>query len=287
MATDTGKERPLSSPARHLERFETLVVNAGVNPDEFLRRLKKDLASTPDPLRASNNLHRFLSTGFASSIIQDLGRHPVLRQIALEVFAQSQYLADILVRDPELFRWLTTTTALQTAKSRSELLAEALGAVQLFSRMEKKLDALRRFHRRETLRVGAREILKEADVTTIVGELSALADAVVEAVLQIGRQDLATRTGATFRNTLCVIGLGKLGGEELNFSSDIDLLFVYDSDGEFEAPQERIRTFHEYYNRLAEFIVRKLTEFGGEGHLYRVDMRLRPEGNAGRWRSGG
>lgn len=264
-----------------LESFEALLLNAGIKPGPFLKILKADLAKTPDPLRAANNLHRFLSAGFSSAVLHDFQRHAVLRQVALELFSQSQYLADILVRDPELFHWLTASPALKVSKSRTEFLQEALAAVQLFSRQERKLDALKRFHRREMLRIGARDILREADVVTVTAELSDLADAIVETVIQIGMQELSARTGAQFRHALAVIGLGKLGGRELNFSSDIDLLFVFDQDGEFDAPRERIRTFHEFYNRLAEFAVRKLTEHTGEGFLYRVDMRLRPEGGAG------
>lgn len=279
MTPHTRKSSPLSQSS--LKSFEGLVVGAGVAPAGFFEQLRSDLALIADPVRAVNNLHRFLSSGFSTAILRDFQAHPILQRLALELFAQSQYLADILVRDPGLFRWLTTSNVLKVAKSRSEYLSEAQAAVQLFSRMEKRFDALKRFHRREILRIGAREILKESEVVVITKELSALADAVVQSVLEIGHQDLVGRTGAEFKNALGVIGLGKLGGNELNFSSDIDLLFVYDQDGEFHAPQERIRTYHEYYNRLAEFIVRQLTEFSGEGRLYRVDMRLRPEGSAG------
>lgn len=273
--------QPRVPSSKELQTFEWLVVNAGLDPEKFFRQFRKDLAGTADPLMAANNLHRFLTAGFSTAILADFGNHPVLLKIALELFGQSQYLADILVRDPELFRWLTTTNALKVRKSRPEYVNEALASLQLFTRMEKKLDSLKRFHRREMLRVGARDILREASVAIVTSELSALADAVVEAVMELGHYELEVRTGAHIRNTLCVIGLGKLGGEELNFSSDIDLLFVYDEDGEVDSPHERIHTYHEYYNRIAEFVVRKLTEFTSEGHLYRVDMRLRPEGNSG------
>lgn len=279
----SAQQRSSSSgrPTPKLKSFETLLINAGISPRPFLKILKEDLVRTPDPLRAANNLHRFLSTGFSSAVLHDFQRHPVLRHVALELFAQSQYLADILVRDPELFHWLTASSALKVSKAPSEFLQDALSSAQLFSRQERKLDALKRFHRREMLRIGARDVLKEADVVTVTAELSALADAIVETVVQIGMQELSVRTGAQFRNSMVVIGLGKLGGRELNFSSDIDLLFLYDKDGEFDAPQERMRTFHEFYNRLAEFVIRKLTEYTNEGFLYRVDMRLRPEGGAG------
>src|SRR3989304_274602 len=165
---------------QELKSFEWLVIGAGLEPGPFFHQLRKDLARTADPIRAANNLHRFLSAGFSSTILHDFPQHPVLQEIALELFSQSQYLADILVRDAELFRWLTTSNALKTTKSRSEFVGEALASLQLFTRLEKKLDALTRFHRRAILRIGARDILKEAGVAAITGELSGLADAVVE-----------------------------------------------------------------------------------------------------------
>ncbi|MEK6649365.1 MAG: hypothetical protein AABY75_00175, partial [Bacteroidota bacterium] len=140
---------------------------------------------------------------------------------------------------------------------------------------------VRRFHRREILRLGAREILREADVVTITAELSALADAVTGAVTNAAHADLNARLGTTLPNRMSVLALGKLGGQELNFSSDIDLMFSYDEDGDLPASAGRLHTYHEYYVRLAEAVVRGLSEFTGEGHLYRVDMRLRPDGRSG------
>lgn len=276
-----GKSSARNRKTSILKSYDGLLANAGIAREPFLKALKADLRKTADPIRAANNLHRFLSTGFSSSLLRDFQRHAALRRVALELFAQSQYLADILVRDPELFHWLTTTQALKVTKPRSEFMQSALASVQVFARTDRKMDALKRFHRREMLRIGARDILKEAPVESITRELSDLADTIVEMVVQLGSQELSARTGGGPRNTFVVIGLGKLGGQELNFSSDIDLLFVYGEDGEFESPRERIRTFHEYYNRLAEFVVRKLSEHTDEGFLYRVDMRLRPEGSAG------
>src|SRR3990172_7604875 len=135
----TSSRRSLSS--QELKSFEWLVIGSGLDPGKFFRKLREDLA--------------------------------------LELFSQSQYLADILVRDPELFRWLTTSNALKVTKSRSEFINEALASLQLFTRLEKKLDSLKRFHRREMLRIGARDILKEGSVAAITAELSGLAHAVV------------------------------------------------------------------------------------------------------------
>jgi glutamate-ammonia-ligase adenylyltransferase len=263
------------------EAIGVMAAGAGLSPPLVLKSLRRDVRATTHPKRGLTNLHRFLSTGFSSSLLRDFQEHQLLQQIALEIFSQSQFLADILVRNPELFHWLTSTNVLKVAKTNEEYAMETFEAMKLFQRMEKKLDSLKRFQRRELLRVGARQLLKEADVSTTSAELSSLADAIIECVLQLGLRHLAETIPLDSESTLAVVGLGKLGGGELNFSSDIDLMFVYDEDGPLGSPASRLSTLHEYYSRLAEFVVRRLSEHTAEGHLYRVDMRLRPEGHSG------
>ena len=281
---ESGTNKRHRDPRRtedKLRSIEVLAISAGIHPSKFLPLIRKELAAAPDPERALNNFLRFISTGFTSSILGEFFNHPAHLHVAMTLFSHSQYLSDILVRNPELFHWLTSTNALSDAKPRDLVRAEASNAAAPFERVEKKIDALKRFHRRELLRISARDILKHAPLETVTQELSWLADSIVEAVLRIGEDDLKKRVGRIPQSTLAVIGLGKLGGEELNFSSDIDLMFVYDRDEKFSAPQERIHSTHEYVCRLAEFVVRKLTERTEEGYLYRVDMRLRPDGGSG------
>jgi glutamate-ammonia-ligase adenylyltransferase len=258
-----------------------LAADAGLPPPLFLKNLKSDVRATAHQRRALNSFHRFLMTGFSSAWMRDFDSHRVLQQILLELSSQSQFLADILVRNPELFRWLTSSNVLKMTKTRDDYVAEASDAIRLFQRSEKKLDSLKRFQRRELLRIGARQILKEADVATTSSELSALADAITESVLGMAYDQMWETIRGTVKRELAVIGLGKLGGEELNFSSDIDLVFVYDQDGPLEGSQPRLSTLHEYYCRVAEYVVRRLSEHTAEGHLYRVDMRLRPDGGSG------
>ena len=263
------------------EAIGSMAADAGLSPPLVLKTLKGDVRATPHPKRALTNFHRFLSTGFSSSLLRDFQEHRSLQQIALEIFSQSQFLADILVRNPELFHWLTSTNVLKVVKSAEEYAGEASETMRLFQRLEKKLDSLKRFQRRELLRIGARQILRKADVPTTSAELSSLADVIIECVFQLGRRHLAETISLEPENTLAIVGLGKLGGEELNFSSDIDLMFVYDEDRPLSSPASRISTLHEYYLRLAEFVIRRLSEHTAEGHLYRVDMRLRPGGQSG------
>jgi glutamate-ammonia-ligase adenylyltransferase len=253
----------------------------GVDAHDFVRRLEDLASAAPDPDRALRNLHRIVEAGFSTSLLRDFAVHPVLLSVTFELVGQSDYLADIIVRDPELLRWLTASNVLSKARTESDLESEARQSMGLFGRSERRLDALRRFHRREMLRIGAREILQEADVETVTAELSALADAVASCVVDQAHADLNARFGVDLPHRMAVIALGKLGGGELNFSSDIDLMFVYDEDGDLPHEVGRLHTWHEYHVRFGESIVRALTEFSSEGHLYRVDMRLRPDGRSG------
>ena len=281
IGSEFSKGTAATTDADILRAIGALAADAGLPPSIAIKTLKSDLRSTAHPRRALTNFHRFLHTGFSSSWLRDFQDHRLLQQILLELFAQSQFLADILVRNPELFRWLTSSAVLKTTKSTDDYRAEAAEAMGLFQRMEKKLDSLKRFQRRELLRIGARQILREADVATTSEELSAMADSIIEAVLSLAYDHVSESTQGATQRELAVIGLGKLGGGELNFSSDIDLMFVYEKDGPLEGSASRFSTLHEYYVRVAEFVVRRLSEHTGEGHLYRVDMRLRPDGSSG------
>lgn len=279
-ATKKGRADETEKLAK-LDSLEAEVASAGIPPSKFLPLFRKQLLATPDPKRALNNFLRFISSGFTSSLLRDFNDHPVLLTIALTLFSHSQYLADILVRSPELFHWLTSTDAVAATRKGDEYRRDAQIAIAPFERIDKKFDALKRFQRREILRISARDILKEADLATVTRELSWLADSIVDASVSIGLEDLAKRLGREVKSTFSVVGLGKLGGEELNFSSDIDLMFVYDEDGGVDFGAERIHSYNEYYCRIAEFVVRRLSEHTNEGHLYRIDMRLRPDGMSG------
>ena len=254
--------------------------DAGIAPSKFGPRFRKALSSTPDPDRALTQFLRYLETGIAGTRIQDFHRQPPLLKMALELFAQSQFLSDILVRSPELLPWLATG-AMEGERRRDDLLREAIQSAAPFERWERQIDALKRFHRREMLRIGAREIFEKSDIPTSTRELSALASTVIEAVLQISLNQLQYQTGIMDAGSFAVVGLGKLGGDELNFSSDIDLLFVFDEDKPIQGARARIHSLADFHARLAEFMVRRLSERTAEGHLYRVDLRLRPDGAAG------
>ncbi len=250
---------------------------------DFTKTLLTCLPAAPDPDLALTNLLRFSeSTLSKSSLFSDLVQYPGMAEVLAKVFGSSRYFADILVREPGLFRWLTTSDALTRPATGEELTGETARILRTFRGAAKRLDALKRLYRREILRTGTQDILGRADLASVTGQLSQLADALVDAVLCVTRDEVMERFGLPPPTTLGVIGLGKLGGCELNYSSDIDVLFVYGEEGTLQSKKSPAgETYHEYMNRFAEMIVQNLSRNTSGGHLYRVDTRLRPEFRVG------
>jgi glutamate-ammonia-ligase adenylyltransferase len=247
---------------------------------EFSSALLRGLRSSTDPDLALRSFLRFVGAAFGgATLFNDLLQYPAYGDLLFSIFGHSQYFADVLVREPELFRWLTSTDALTRPVTPAYLRPEVDRLLETFRRPEKRLDALKRLHRRELLRIGAQDILRFADLPSATGQLSVLAGSVVDAALRIVVDQTGEPGEPRPREAFCVIGLGKFGGNELNYSSDIDIMFVYgDPPGGVESGDAGP---HAYFNRLAERLVRSLSQHSSEGHLYRVDTRLRPNAGAG------
>jgi len=137
---------------------------------------------------------------------------------------------------------------------------------------------LARFRRRQILRIVTRDVLGFGTLPEITSELSALADAILETAYQRIHAGLVERFGAPDA-TLCVIALGKLGGQELNYSSDIDLMFLYSENGRTHGASPV--TYKEFFKHAANQLTALLSTYTAEGLCYRVDLRLRPDGRLG------
>ncbi|MGB5875570.1 MAG: DUF294 nucleotidyltransferase-like domain-containing protein [Bacteroidota bacterium] len=249
---------------------------------DLTRALEAQFRESPDPDMALTNFLRFGEASVSkTSLFNDLIQYPVVMEVLLKVFGSSQFFADILVRDPGLFRWLTTSDALTTPVTQLYLRDESVRLRQTFESPDRRLDALRRMHRREILRIGTMDLLGTEGLARTTEQLSQLADCVADQVFQAAWQQLSLRYGPSPPTPFAIIGLGKHGGRELNYSSDIDVLFVYGEDGESATTDGRPFTHEECCNRLAERIVQLLSQPTQEGYFYRVDTRLRPESGAG------
>ena len=167
-----------------------------------------------------------------------------------------------LHRQPDFVDALADEAQLTAEPTAAQLAAEALDTLDWREDDTARRDGLRRFKRRELLRIGARDLLGLADLATVGRELSSLADASIEAALQSLEPTVP----------FAVIGMGHLGGREMSYASDIDVLFVYEGSG---------ATAFEQAERTATHLMRAIGETTAEGQTFRIDARLRPEGKQG------
>ncbi len=151
--------------------------------------------------------------------------------------------------------------------------------------------AMRKLRRDVMISTAARDMTGVGGFEEVVGVMTALAEETVSAAVRVHSRDLARRYGVPMSvegvpQDLLVVGMGKLGGAELNVSSDIDLIFVYDEAGDTKATAEfpdarRSVSNHEFFERLARRVIPALNDVDGVGFVFRVDMRLRPFGDSG------
>ncbi len=256
-----------------------------------LPRLLRHLGASADPDMALNNLERLAEAVMDRVVLYDLLRdHPEATPVLVTLAATSQFLADTLVRSPQIVPWLLDPRVMRP-RPREEMHEEIRRACRPFRTEEARANALRRVKRRELCRIGLRDLLGDADLVTTTQELSTLADACLEQAWAIVRPGLIAQYGVPRHRaggdgesggavtSVAIMALGKLGGEELNYSSDIDLCFVYDAEGETDGPERAPNRV--FFARAAERLLALLTTMTEEGALYRVDLRLRPEGTAG------
>jgi glutamate-ammonia-ligase adenylyltransferase len=209
---------------------------------------------------------------------------------ALALAAWSPLLATTLTQHPHYFSWLERERAVTRVKT-SEELGESLGRFASTNSQLEPQVLLARFRRRELLRIYLRDLRRTATLVETTEELSNLADAVLAYSLNLARNDLDNKYGPPLQvdergraapAAFCVVALGKLGSLELNYSSDIDLLFLYSADGGTSGAGARgAATNREYFCKLAEAIAQLAGKPTGEGAAYRVDLRLRPYGRDG------
>jgi glutamate-ammonia-ligase adenylyltransferase len=247
---------------------------------ETLGRIARDLLpallESPDPDAAVVGLARYVAarTGRAM-FLEYLGEDPRALHVLTYVLGASPFLSEILIRNPEYFHWLVSQIE-RSAPDRQDLEEEIEATLANVDDPAEALDTLKRWKRRETLRIAARDLLRRETVPTATAQLSDLAGVAVDRALAIAtRQLLAAEGREALPGHFAVIGMGKLGGHELNYSSDIDLLYVYEAAGGDD------NATRECFQRLGRKLTAALGEHTAESYLYRVDLRLRPGAGQG------
>jgi len=252
---------------------------------EKLESLIKDL---PDPESARRFYEQLAEKSPAEA--RKLEKNEGLLSDVLTLAAFSPLLAATLLQNPHYISWLNRQRKSTKVREKDEIL-ESLARFALTNSQVEPNVLLARFRRRELLRIYLQDIRNLDTIAEITEEISNLADAILEYALRIARQELDNRYGVPFETDakqratqakFCIAALGKLGSKELNYASDIDLLFLYSNDGSTSGKGTRgAISNREYFIKLAEFIVKLVGGQTGEGAAYRVDLRLRPNGRVG------
>ncbi|MHB8707926.1 MAG: bifunctional [glutamate--ammonia ligase]-adenylyl-L-tyrosine phosphorylase/[glutamate--ammonia-ligase] adenylyltransferase [Desulfuromonadales bacterium] len=266
--------------------------------DRIAPLMLQEVLHTPDPAMALNNLELFLAASRRGrgTFYALLAENPEIIKLIVSLFATSQFLSRSFIQHPEILDALVSRA--HAAESRdatainrrlAELLAEA-------RHYEEQLEVLRRFRNEEFLRIALDDLYGHTPQGSTTRQLSLLADACLTQALAVARAELIPRFGLPFcrdadgrehEAAFAIIGMGKLGGLELNYHSDLDIIFVYEGDGETRPAEGsdpgrfREQSNQEYFFKLAQRIISVLTLMTREGYVYQIDARLRPSGNKG------
>lgn len=256
-------------------------------PDGFFPALAGAAGSSLQPDRALISLHTLLTRSGDAQIpaLVDLLAIPSgSRDALLTILSASPYLTTTLVQDAGFLLDTFAGDAWRALQSVEELDAELAGMLQGVSTPDEAMKPLRTFKQRAYLRIAVCDLMKQSGTPAVLERLTDVADLCLQAAHDVCGMKLEARHGRPMLegskpSGFAVIGMGKLGGRDLNFSSDIDLLYVYDAtDGRTE--KDRTSTY-EYYPKLARAITDLISRLTPDGQVFRVDLRLRPEGRAG------
>ncbi|HEX8680616.1 MAG TPA: putative nucleotidyltransferase substrate binding domain-containing protein, partial [Chthoniobacterales bacterium] len=239
--------------------------------------ISQKAAETVDPGQVERTLARIAEQWPADppELRDLLETFPLGLDALLHLISVSSICAARLVRQPAILPWLAHPDVCASSRTRRRMLADLHRAAGT-SLAEDNFRELRSWKGREMLRIALREVADVAPLEETTAELSQLAEICVAKVLAHWDGELRGRLGAPAAQ-FAVLGLGKLGGNELNHSSDIDVIFLYSEEGQVTPNLSH----HQWFNRLATKVSETFAAKHSAGPLFRMDLRLRPEGSAG------
>jgi glutamate-ammonia-ligase adenylyltransferase len=261
---------------RLFERIRRLLSPERMAPDERrdMRRISnailQEVVSAPEPERTLVNLERFLS----SLLLEAPARRALFDKAEwvpplVHVLAQSEHLGSALTRHPRVLAKLGNLPLGPSDATRTQGAAKLRKSLKNARHLKEAGAALRRFHQSEILITGLRDVHRQDSLATTLRRLTSLAETCLT-----GAEDVAARISGGEPVTFCTLGLGRLGYQELDYSSDLDLIFLYRAEGDPSRSREAARL-------RAEAMIHLLTAITREGALYSVDLRLRPAGGEG------
>ena len=251
------------------------------------------MPSTPDvnsaPVALRSQYEKAVSVLSANPVwANEIIVNPDIDATVEKVFCCSEYVAETVQRYPELLAKILEQDRLLNRLDANQITAEFESETVATETPEQFMRRLRLLRHRELIRIVWRDLSSWADCATTLEELSAVADVCIRLALQRATQDLNERYGEPLDKDanpahLLVVAMGKLGGQELNFSSDIDVVFLFTANGETKGNKQGGRSIsnEEYFRRVAQQFINLLSKQTVDGFVYRVDARLRPFGDSG------
>jgi glutamate-ammonia-ligase adenylyltransferase len=285
-----------TEPKRALSDLKLLMDSPFGSSSKLLAKLTENVLASPSPTQALNNLER-ISECVPAKTLQRVLKVDHAAGYLTTLAGSSELLTGSICRHPEILEPLFIGEEAEIDKNKDfEIFLlelneriETLGSEADASHLA---NTLRIYKQREYVRIGLRDLLNIASLEEVTAEIADLASASLEVAVKSALKELRSRYGSPlYKNSsgeefdagFTVIGMGKLGGRELNFSSDIDLIYLYtteagESTGVDGKPGTKIG-LHEYFVKCAEKVTRLINEITDEGNVFRVDLDLRPEGS--------
>ncbi len=225
---------------------------------------------------SESNLLRIISGMFDKFFfLSECLRYPHHVEMLVSIASNSNYLSDILVINPEFFYRMTDSSAMNSKLDKKTFAEEVEERISRYNSLDAKTHALNSLKRREILRIGLKDIFDNAEVAETTAELSILANTLTEKLFESCYQFILNKYKIEkVKQTYCIISLGKLGGGELNYSSDIDIIIFYDTESKIGN-----KYYSEILSETIQLFLEKCTS-SEAGNLYRIDLRLRPDGKS-------
>jgi [glutamine synthetase] adenylyltransferase / [glutamine synthetase]-adenylyl-L-tyrosine phosphorylase len=277
----SGAVRKLDEPGR--KRLQAL-----------LPPLMADIAASATPMPVLRRVLKIIEAIGQRSVYFALLHHSsAARKRFIELCGQGDFLANQIAAHPLLLDELVDERILLSLPGRTDLQAELDVLMEQLPEddPERQVETLRQFQRAAIFRIAVADLTGRLPVMKVSDRLTEVAELIVECAMSLGWQQITAQygvpmcddgTGVRRAVRICAAGYGKLGGRELGYSSDLDLVFLHDSHGEHqETDAARPIDNQLFFVRLAQRIVHLLTMHSAAGRLYEVDVRLRPSGKGG------
>jgi glutamate-ammonia-ligase adenylyltransferase len=258
-------------------------------------RLLRALAETPDPDAALVNLENVTASLGAKAVLWELfSFNPPSLKLYVDLCAWSRFLSEILIGNPGMIDELLDSLVLNQPRTQADLRAEL---ADLCKNATDPDPILHSFQKKELLRIGVRDILEKDTTEGTSAALSDLAETILGQIADLQYGPLEKRFGVprlaegprcAERSRYAVLALGKLGGREMSYYSDLDLILIYEGDGQTSPLPGSTRfdrfdltSNYHFFTEFAQRLIKSASVLGPFGRLYQVDMRLRPTGKSG------